>query len=237
MGMFPGRDDERWRMERPIKAFNYGPEAVDYIRCRISESGDALSLALLDLDLLNHGEVVAQLPADVDPVSLYKFRSDIFWGSPKGAGTHMVDEFLAFATDFLRRGEYRILLSEAWTGTDRNLEPSDIKNFTYSSRKRSDRFGLCRYLHLPSGEPAHVRRFLSCINSGPLVMADLSGNPETLVAILHGDDVSQETFSLIASAAVHISVDVYDGRANLIWSLKTDEELRAKWQAGNRDTM
>jgi len=234
MGMLPRWDDECRRMEQPIETFRYSSEATDYLRCRLSESGDALAAALLEIDLLHRGEVSAQLPEDVDVSKLYKFRTDIFWGWPKEAGAEIAHRFLAFTRNFLRGREGGMLLSEAWVGTTPELEPPDIQHFQYASVKQIGRSALCRCLNLPSGDENRVRRFLHCINTGPIAMADLSRHPETLRAILAGEDISGQTFSVIASSTVHISVDVYDGRANLIWSRKTDEELRAKWQAGNK---
>ena len=64
-----------------MRRFTYGPEATDYLRCRLCEDGDALSEALRTIDLLNGGEVSAELPSGVDESKVYKFRTDISSGA------------------------------------------------------------------------------------------------------------------------------------------------------------
>jgi hypothetical protein len=223
-------------MEQFMRRFTFGPEATDYLRCRLCEDGDALSKALCTIDLLHGGEVNAELPSNVDESKVYKFRTDIFWGWPNQSGSEVEQQLVGVLAKFLRKGEDRFIICEAWPEPPPEPEPAGIHYFLYPSIKREGKKRLCRFLGSRNagglGEE-DVRYFLTHNNRNPLILTDLSSVPEIAKAWSDKGEVSSENLFTIVKLTVHLIVNVYDGRANLIWSRMSEEELRAKWKSGN----
>jgi hypothetical protein len=220
-------------MEQPLKKFSYGPEAVDYLRCRLREDGSPLSELILGLDLVHEGQATAELPSSTDPEKLYKFRTDIFWGWPDDTGSEIIERILDSIESFLRDRDYRILLAGAWAHTN----PAETVKSAIGLNCLSTRYGLDQhviwFLAGPVASKDRVRDFLSQINRVPLVLADLTDEPSLMGAVRNAGELSEQQLRTLARNTAHVIVDVYDGRANLVWSRMSQSELRAKWEAGN----
>ena len=137
---------------------------------------------------------------------------------------------------FLRKGEASFIICEAWPEPPPEPEAAGIHYFLYPSIKQPGKKRLCRFLEGSTAKTLgedDVRYFLRHINRNPLILTDLSCDPEIAKTLSDKGEVSSETLCTIVKLTVHLIVDVYDGRANLIWSRMSEEELRAKWKSGN----
>lgn len=217
-----------------MQKFTYGPEAIDYFQCRLREDPDVLTSLLSDIDLGHQGVVTAELPLGVDTAKLYKFRTDIFWGWPEEPGREVYRSLVDFLLAFLGNVKPGLIISQTWPDTDPEHQAQELPTFRYPSVRKCAMPRLCRFVG-PFAQEEGVRHFLKNTNRTPLILADCSCDPKAAEAITDGREVTmgRETLAAIARNAAHIIVDVYDGRANLVWSRMSPQDMRARWQAGN----
>jgi hypothetical protein len=201
-----------------LQNVNFGNEALDYLQCRLLEDGDAISLLLLDHPLRDKGLATAQLPVEVDRSLLYRFRTDIFWGWPDHRGREISQELVTFMAEFLSNHRSSVVISETWLDSVPDFEPSESHHFRCRSKKLPEHLRFCRFITHDSAAPEHIARFLQHDNLYPLILTDLKNYPQVIQAIVDQDVLLEEGVSAIAKNTAHIVVDVYDGRANLMWS-------------------
>ena len=216
-----------------LKTYLYGPEATDYLHCRLTEDGDTLAALLIAKRSLAKGEAKAKLPPGVDPSGLYKFRTDIFWGWPNEPGKEIWQDILNYLIDFLGDRERGVIVCETWL-KDLAVEGSlDSRYFLCPSKKAKGHQRLCHFLTHQNTDRDEVRHFLKTCDRKPIILADLHYDWESINAISRNCEILREVMAELVERTSHIVVDVYDGRAHLIWTALSDVELRKRWEEGN----
>jgi hypothetical protein len=214
-----------------LQRFTFGNEALDYLQCRLWEEGGPISACLWSAAVGHQCEVSAHLPPGVDIHHLYRFRTDIFWGWPQHPGPEIGKQLVDFVGDLLAKRESVLAIRELMIPVSPEPDETlDVPHFLCPPTQFPREHRACHFLAGARNLPDEIRRFVLYGRDSPLIVTDLDNHPEALREVRAGGEVGAATLAAIVQNVSHIVVTVYDGRAFLIWTRLSQEELAGKWQ-------